>query len=279
MVWGSEKWVLSCRTNEMSVINNGTWAGKTLKEYITQNQEEILGTRFSSCEYFPILIKFINAEQALSVQVHPNDDYAKTKGETNGKSEVWYIKTPPTNGKLIVGLKPETTKEQLLHASKHGTVEKYLNMLNVKTGDIVDIPAGLVHALTAGTKVLEVQQNSDITYRLYDYNRYTRPLHINDALAVINFVNDFQEISKYWKCNIYKQIIPNPNPIVVQSNHEAFSIITCVEGQVIIEAGLNFSIKMELEMETEAVVFIPAKLGCYRIIPKSNKAVLIKIEP
>jgi len=270
MIWGSEQWDITYRTHEMSVINNGAWAGKTLEEYISQNREAILGTRLATNKHFPLLIKFINAEQALSVQVHPTDDYAKEKGENNGKSELWYIISPPTNGKLVIGLKPETTKEKLLHACKYGIVEEYLNMLPVKTGDIVDIPAGMVHALTTGAKVLEIQQNSDTTYRLYDYNRHTRPLHIDEALEVINFNNDFH---KTWECHISKQVITHPVSTEEQSNPEAFSIITCVEGQVTIETDSHFPI------EIASSVLIPARLGFYRIIPKSSKTVLIKIEP
>jgi len=288
-----ESWDISCRLQEMGIIENGPYAGETFEDYIAKDKAHILGTRLVNCERFPLLVKIIDANDALSIQVHPSDAAAQKAGNADcGKSEMWYILNPPDDGNLIIGLKPGITREKLAEAYENGTVEACLNYLPVATGDIIDIPAGLVHALTPGVVVAEVQQNSDITYRLYDYNRLgldgkPRQLHVEEALAV----SDFKE--KIPKCavpglriekgeNALTYVICNPNfaiikydvvsPLVEESNPAAFSIFTCVEGNAVIEAG-----DIAAEVPTGGSVFIPAGMGAYSIVPaKGEKAVLLK---
>jgi len=287
MVWGSESWDISCRPNEMGVIANGLNAGQTFDEYISQNKAAVLGTRLQNAECFPLLVKIIDANDALSIQVHPCDEGAKKAGSADtGKSEMWYILQPPRDGKLIIGLKPSVTREVMEAAYKNGTVEDCLNYLDVKTGDIVDIPAGLVHAITPGVVLAEVQQNSDITYRLYDYNRLgldgkPRPLHVQEALDV----SDFEEkIPKQVITGTTKKIGNNTITHAIKNQHfaidkyeltepyeettdpEAFCIFTCVEGHATIGV---------VELATNESVFLPAAMGKYVISPKKT-AVLLK---
>jgi len=288
-----ESWDISCRPQEMGVIENGLYAGETFENYIAKNQKLILGSRLMDCQRFPLLVKIIDANDALSIQVHPDDAQAQQKGGADcGKSEMWYVLNPPDDGHLIIGLKSGITREMFAQAFRNGTVEDCLNYLPVATGDIINIPAGLVHALTPGIVVAEVQQNSDITYRLYDYNRLgldgkPRPLHVEDALVVSDFEEKIQKhaiagltIKKgeneltYSICNSHFAIIKYKlaSSHAEESNPAAFSIFTCVEGNAIIETS-----SMTVEIPTGCSVFIPAGMGEYRIIPqKGENVVLLK---
>jgi len=295
MIWGSESWDISCRPNEMGIIENGPCAGETFEAYIARNPEAVLGTHLTACEKFPLLVKLIDARESLSVQVHPDDAYARAKGEADsGKSEMWYVIKPPDEGHLIIGLKPGTTREMLTAAYQNGTVEQYLNRLPVQAGDIVNIPAGLIHALTAGVVVAEVQQNSDITYRLYDYNRVgvdgkPRQLHVEDALAVIDFderihkkvveasatpKNGSETIMPIISCEhftIHKYTLSEP--LSESSDPEAFCIFTCVEGSVTIESKCAIT-----ELSAGRSAFMPAAMGNYIIRPHGH-ATLLRSSP
>ncbi|MEI6286105.1 MAG: type I phosphomannose isomerase catalytic subunit [Bacillota bacterium] len=186
-----ESWDLSCHRSGMSVVSNGALAGKTLEQLLAEYPQEIFGSG-AQPKQFPLLVKLIDANDNLSVQVHPNDDNAdRAKGE-NGKTEAWYILAAEPGAKLIFGLIDGTTKEQFAALVATGSVEQALRQVPVKTGDIISVPAGIVHALTSGVVVAEVQQNSDTTYRIYDYNRVGtdgkgRELHVDAALRVIDF--------------------------------------------------------------------------------------------
>lgn len=179
----SESWEISVHPDGMSTSENGT-----LAEYLTANPHALS----SQDEPFPVLIKYIDAAQNLSVQVHPNDDYARRMEGDNGKTEMWYIISADNGAGIYCGFQKDTTKEEFLSRLREGTVEKLLNFIPVKTGDCFLIKAGTVHAICAGCVICEVQQSSNVTYRIYDYNRRdaagnTRPLHIEKALNVINF--------------------------------------------------------------------------------------------
>jgi len=296
MIWGSESWDISCRPQEMCVIKNGSAAGETFESYIKKNPAEVLGTNNANYTRFPLLVKIIDAREQLSVQVHPDDAYARLKGEADsGKSEMWYILTPPKDGRLIIGLKPDITREKLAEAYENGTVENCLNPLHVQAGDIVNIPPGLVHALTPGTVVAEVQQNSDITYRLYDYNRTDpqgnpRQLHVEDALAVSDYEGKIRKTAMpktntdVKGANMLTRVISNDfftiseyiisDPLTEASDPKAFSIFTCVEGSITIE-----SLSMTVEVAPLCSVFIPAMLGSYTIRPRAERAVLLKSSP
>ena len=286
-----ESWDISCRPGEMGIIENGPYTGESFENYIGKSKAKILGTRLANCEKFPLLVKIIDANDALSIQVHPDDAQARQRGgEDGGKSEMWYVLNPPHDGKLIIGLKPGISREKLAEAYENGTVEDCINYLPVAVGDIINIPAGLVHALTPGIIVAEVQQNSDITYRLYDYNRLgldgkPRPLHVEDALAVSDFEEKIPKQAvpglgvkmgenelTYSICNPYFAIIKYDIsvPLMEASNPEAFSIFTCVDGNAEIRTGA-----MTVEVPTGGSVFIPAGMGEYVITPANGKKVVL----
>lgn len=296
MIWGSERWDITCRPQEMGVIENGCHAGETFEAYTAKNPTAVLGTKFANNERFPLLVKIIDARDALSVQVHPNDDYVASESDS-GKSEMWYVLDPPSDGHLIIGLKPGITRKMLADAYDNRTVEDCLNRLKVQSGDVVNIPAGLVHALTPGAVIAEVQQNSDITYRLYDYNRLDahgqpRPLHVEDALAVSDFegkisksvvpptgisseekgVNHLTLMISDKHFTIYKYALQAS--LTQFSNPETFTILTCVEGDAVVEC-----VSMTVDLPYKRSVLLPAALGEYAISPKEEKAIVLKSEP
>lgn len=187
----AESWELTVRHDGMNVIENGEYAGMTLAEYLGDKAEG-----------FPLLIKLIDACDKLSIQVHPDDTYAKEKEGEYGKTEMWYIVDAEPGAKLVYGLK-DYDKDSFRAAVADGTLEKYMNAVDVKRGDIFFIPSGLVHAIGAGILIAEIQQSSNVTYRVYDYMRRgkdgkLRELHVDKALDVIvDYTEDEIEAIRY----------------------------------------------------------------------------------
>ncbi len=179
-----ESWDVSCHPHGVSVVSNGKYKGMKLDELIRQEGAKLLGTKIPT-DKFPLLVKLLNTSDKLSVQVHPDDEYAlKVEGEM-GKTEVWYVVEANEGAKLILGTNG-CTKKQFEMAIKEGNPEKYMNVVEVKKGDVYLIKSGLIHTMGEGLIIAEIQQNSDTTYRVYDYNR-GRELHIEKALDVIDF--------------------------------------------------------------------------------------------
>lgn len=187
----AETWECSTHPDGPSVIVTGTHAGKTLAELLKEHPE-YLGKHPGTEGELPVLIKFIDAKKNLSVQVHPDDDYArKYENGQLGKTEMWYVMDAAPDAQLVYGFNHDITKEQLRQSLKDGTVEKYLQKVKIQKDDVFFIEAGTVHAIGAGALVAEIQESSNLTYRLYDYNRVgkdgkLRELHIDKALAVAN---------------------------------------------------------------------------------------------
>lgn len=187
----AETWECSTHPNGLSIINSGDFYGRTLKEVLCNNSY-LLGKHSENCKELPILIKLIDAQENLSVQVHPNDDFAKEyENSPYGKTEFWYIIDANKDSKIVYGFHHSCTKDSVLKSIKSGTFEKLLQKVSVKKDDVFLIEAGTVHAIGAGILVAEIQQCSDLTYRIYDYNRIDknkkkRALHIDKALKVLN---------------------------------------------------------------------------------------------
>lgn len=176
----AEAWVLSCHPDGLSVIENGEYAGTTLKEYLEKNEK---------IREFPVLIKLIDAKQDLSIQVHPDDEYAMSHEGQKGKTEMWYILDSTPDAFIYYGFKKEITKEEFEQRIRDNTITEVLNKVRVKKGEAYFIKAGTLHAIGAGCLIAEVQQNSNVTYRVYDYDRVgadgkRRELHIDKALDV-----------------------------------------------------------------------------------------------
>jgi mannose-6-phosphate isomerase len=199
----AESWEISCHPNGTSIISNGEFKGISLPDFIKKFGHQIIGNALpkEAVSKFPLLVKFIDANDKLSVQVHPDDAYANSyeNGEF-GKNEMWYIIKAKKGAKLVYGVKPGLTKELLTKLVEEDRIEEGMNFIEVSPGDVVNIPAGLVHAIGEGIILAEVQQNSDLTYRVFDYNRVDkdgnkRPLHIEKALDVIDY-KEVQEKAK-----------------------------------------------------------------------------------
>ena len=176
----AEAWMLSCHPDGSSTVG-----GETLTDYISRHGEKILGTNCRRFRDFPILIKFIDARENLSVQVHPTDEYALAHEGQLGKSEMWYVLDAEKNSVLYCGFKEKISREEFVARIKNNSLVEVLNAVPARRGDVIFIPAGTIHAVGKGVLLAEIQQNSNVSYRICDYGR-GRPLHIAQAFDVTN---------------------------------------------------------------------------------------------
>ncbi len=189
-----ESWDIAAHPHGQSVVSNGPLTGAKLVDLLESHREKIMGkTPMGTAGQFPLLVKLLDCNDWLSIQVHPDDEYARTyeNGEL-GKTETWVVLHAEPGAQIVYGAKPGTTKEQFAGAIAEGQVEELLQMVEVKVGDVYSVPAGTLHALGKGVVVAEVQQNSDTVYRAYDWGRVgddgkPRELHVEQALNVIDF--------------------------------------------------------------------------------------------
>ncbi len=189
----AESWELSCHKDGQSVISNGEYEGRTLSEYIEINGKSVLGKNCEKFEYFPILIKLIDAKDNLSVQVHPDNEYAMRVEGEYGKTEMWYIVDCEEGAELLYGFRHEITQEEFADRIKNNTLLEVTNNVPVHKGDVFFIDAGTLHAIGKGILIAEIQQNSNTTYRIYDYGRVgadgkPRELHVEKACEVTKLV-------------------------------------------------------------------------------------------
>ena len=183
-------------TGDACKVANGTLAGKTLDELAKQFGDELIGANAPQRKRFPLLIKFLFPREKLSVQVHPDDDGARRIGQPCGKTECWYVLAADPGAQVGLGLKPGTTREDFRSAIKGARAEQLLNWINVAPGDLIYVDAGTVHAIGPGSILVETQQNSDTTYRLYDYGR-PRPLHIEEGIAAMKETTDAGKVEPW----------------------------------------------------------------------------------
>lgn len=186
----AETWELSCHPDGPSVIVNGAYAGKTLNEYILMEGKKVTGTKSCRYQQFPLLIKLIDAKDDLSIQVHPGDAYALENEGQYGKTEMWYVVDCEEGASLYYGFSKEVSREELKERIRGNTLPEVLNKVQVQQGDVFFIEPGTIHAIGRGNLIAEIQQNSNVTYRVYDYGRKDaggkeRELHIHKALQVI----------------------------------------------------------------------------------------------
>ena len=193
-----EAWLISDHPSAVSVVSEGPHVGRTIHDLIEEDAEALLGSRSKLTPQgrFPLLLKLLDSTEVLSVQVHPDDATAAALGESDvGKTEMWHILHADPEAELFCGLRPGTTPEQMRSAIETGTLENHLARFNVKQGDSVLVPAGTVHAIGQGIVLAEIQQNSDLTYRLYDWNRVdaagnSRELHVEKGIRAAHFSDD-----------------------------------------------------------------------------------------
>lgn len=243
-----ESWELSAVPGDVSVVASGLLKGKTLSDLIATYPEELLGKRVVE-RYganFPLLFKFLDARDDLSIQVHPDDDMAQKYHGGFGKTEMWYVLNAEPGAELIVGFQQETSPEQYLKALEQNEVVSLLKRYPVEKGDVFFLETGTVHAIGKGTVIAEIQQTSDITYRIYDYNRrdahgQLRELHTDLALKAIHF-GVRQPKMKYSKqINRNNQVVQCPyfttsylpleGELVLNTDEPVFQVLMCLEGE------------------------------------------------
>ncbi len=302
----AESWELSCQANGPSVIANGPDKGRLLRDVIDEDPTAYLGDTPAP---FPLLIKLIDALQDLSVQVHPNDAKAKAlEGVPFGKNELWYVLAAEPGAELVVGLQPGVSAESLRAAIAEGRCEDCLRRTAIEPGDVINIPAGLVHAITAGLIVYEVQQSCDITYRLYDYNRRgadgkLRDLHVDKALQVIDFERAAQDLPLVFKgldlqdAALWRDLAPSSfgferrlyvlnryftverlalkGEMHWQSRPGRFHILTVIEGEASARYVDASGQEVELKLPLGKTCFVPADRTEWQL---SGEATLIHSE-
>ncbi len=183
----AESWELSCHPDGESVVKNGCFAGMPLSAVLKQHPE-FAGERVNACE-FPLMIKLIDAKRDLSIQVHPDDDYARRTENSMGKNEIWYIMDCEEEAEILYGFRRDVSREEFRRAIEQESLTELVNRIPVHKGDVFFIPATTLHAIGKGILIAEIQQSSNLTYRVYDYGRRdkngnTRPLHIEKAMEV-----------------------------------------------------------------------------------------------
>lgn len=268
----AESWELSCHPDGPSIIIGGDYDGKTLDSYISENPS-CLGTGYDSRE-LPILIKLIDAQDNLSVQVHPNDEQAKVWENQNGKTEMWYVVQADEGAMMTCGMKKDTSKEDFQKAILENTVEELLNTVPSKAGDVFFVEAGTVHAIGKGNVIAEIQQNSNVTYRLYDYGRVgkdgkTRELHIEKGVKASNC--NATEPRKIPTCSDGTRLLGSCRYFATKEISVSGSVKLVADGKsyhaLVVVAG---SAKLETQGYSEMIVtgetvFIPANLGEYTL--------------
>lgn len=242
-----ESWELSTVEGDISIVANGELKGKSLMEIIDEAPNEILGTavykRFG--KQFPLLFKYLDAREDLSIQVHPEDTLAKERHNSFGKTEMWYVMQADPDANIIVGFKEKSNAQEYVENLKNKTLLSILDVVNVKTGDSFFIESGTVHAIGAGLVIAEIQQTSDITYRIYDFDRVdangnTRELHVDLALDAINYekVDTSKSYDKVTNesnnivdCPYFiTNFIPLDGEKSVKKSGATFTVYMCVEG-------------------------------------------------
>ncbi|MBB5351318.1 mannose-6-phosphate isomerase [Haloferula luteola] len=238
-----ESWEVVDREGEQSVVVGGPLAGATLHELWSTRRDEIFGAGMPDCTRFPLLIKVLDARDDLSIQVHPPVDLAPALGG-EPKTEMWYIADADPGAKLYVGLKNGVTREDFDRALADGTVADVVHAIQPKTGDSIFIPSGRLHAIGAGFLIHEIQQNSDTTYRVFDWNRLgldgkPRDLHVEESLKSIDF-DDFEpgmdvpDGTVIARCEYFvvEKIALAPGESEGNASEDRFSIFSVAEGQV-----------------------------------------------
>ena len=287
-VEAGESWEISDVEGDTSIVSNGTMAGTSLKSLMELHTTELLGHKnfqqFGT--KFPLLIKFIDAKLDLSVQLHPNDALAKARHNSFGKTEMWYVVQADSDSNLIVGFNQPMTKELYLKHLEAKTLERILNFDKVDAGDTYFIEVGRIHAIGAGVLLAEIQQTSDITYRVYDWDRVDsqgnhRELHNDIALEAfdfdmpdnyrVNYSRDFQTSTELVSCPYFTtNVIQVNTSLLVKNNHDSFMIYMCVEGSAIINIEGN-----QTEFYKGETVLIPACIKTFSI--STNHAKLLEV--
>lgn len=285
----AESWELSCHQDGMSIIENGELKGRTLYDYVNTDRTYLLGCNCDKFDIFPILAKLIDARNDLSIQVHPNNEYAQIHENQFGKTEMWYIVDCEPNSYIYYGFNRDITIGEFRERIKNNTFLETLNKVYVQKGDAFYIEAGTIHAICSGIVIAEIQQNSNVTYRVYDYNRLgddgkPRQLHVDKAADVINYKKqEAKTISQHFlakcedfseqllaKCEYFNTTYINLHNFYNSTTDEkSFHCFLCLDGNSTLHTNSH-----SIPFRKGQTIFIPANLGNYQIIGDSE---LLKI--
>lgn len=281
-----ESWELSAVEGHVSTINNGAYAGRPLTDLLENYPEEILGSKvhrkFGS--QFPLLFKFLDAKEDLSIQVHPNDELAKKRHNSFGKTEMWYVMHAEPGSRIIVGFKEKSSPEQYLEHLRNKNLVEILNQVEAKKGDVFFLETGTIHAIGGGIVIAEIQQTSDITYRVYDWDRVdangkSRELHVEQALDAMNY-NTTDTQKKYLKelnksntvvdCPYFTtNFLPLDGNANIKKDGGSFTVYICTEGHFTISCKGN-----EHAFKKGETILIPAALKEFAL---AGNATLLEI--
>jgi len=272
-----ESWELSAVEGDCSIVANGDLSGRSLNEIIENHPEELLGNKVFEKfgKQFPLLFKFLDAREDLSIQVHPNDNLAKKRHNSFGKTEMWYVMQADPNSRLIVGFKEDSNATEYVEKLENNELLSILDTKQVQKGDVFFLETGTVHAIGAGLVIAEIQQTSDITYRLFDFNRKdahgnTRELHVDLALDAINYqkVETQQHYSKienqsnlmvdcpYFTTNF----IPLNGDVPVTKKGQSFTVYMVVDGDCSLSSdGKTYTYK------TGDTILMPAAIQTFTL--------------
>ncbi len=288
-IW-AESWEVVDHGADQSIVNEGPFSGWTLRQLIESFPDEILGT-VASKGAFPLLFKYLDCHQVLSVQVHPNDAYAATMNPPDaGKTEAWYVIDALANSKIYAGLRNGVSRTDVEHAVALGKVEECLHVIHPKAGDCIFIPAGTVHALGDGLLVAEIQQSSDTTFRFFDWNRVdaegrSRPLHIEQAIEVTDFErgpfhpsvpqpSEINGLVTLLSCEYFTMQCLSGSSRLEIPNDGRFRIISLPRGSGRITDG-----EIDFWLQTGETVFLPAERTATTLALREDSQALIVFVP
>jgi len=287
----AESWEIAGHDDGTTIVDNGYYAGTPLVELQAELGLNLIGSKNQWAHErgkFPMLVKLLDANRPLSVQVHPNDEYARAnEGNSLGKTEMWVVLHARPGAHLILGVKKGTTPELFRQAIKDGNLEQYLHYLPVKTGDHICVPAGSLHAIMDGTLIAEIQQNSNLTYRVYDWNRVgadgkPRALHIDKSLEVINFaqvepglcppqlVADDNGVRRWKLCSDSYFTVERLEMAAGAEYHgvcngETLEIWGVIEGEAVVN---------DLQLDAVRFSLLPAAMGAFTVKANSDSILL-----
>lgn len=282
-----ESWEISDVDGDESIVSNGNLKGRTLRSLLKEYKYDLVGNYVYKTfgKQFPLLIKFIDAKEVLSIQVHPDDDLAGLQ-ESYGKTEMWYVMQADEEASIIIGFKENSSKEEYIQHLDNKTLLSILNVDKVTKGDVYFVPPGRVHAIGAGLLIAEIQQTSDITYRIYDWDRKDidgnyRELHTEKALKTIDFSAKNTYKTTYSKQeNVASQVVTCPyfttNILLVKgkkevdlSRKDSFIIYMCVEGEV----TFFYDSQQEIIRKGETIL-VPACIDKVEILSEGSSELL-----
>ncbi len=270
-----ESWEIVDRAEAQSVVANGPLRGKTLHDLWTQHRHDIFG-ELPDGDRFPLIVKLLDAQEKLSLQVHPPADIAKTLGD-EPKTEFWYVAAAERDAEILVGLRASLTREQFKRALDEKTVDDCVHKIRVKAGDAMFLPAGRFHALSGGNLLVEIQQNSNTTYRVFDWNRVdekgrSRQLHVDQALQCIDF-NDVEPklidpqgelLVRHKLFEVQKWELNRPREIVRRGQ---FAIVGCLSGSARC---------VDVDLAAGEFFLAPASLEDRQLKPLSEETTLLR---